>query len=120
MVFKSKIEAESSSSKQPKSKMEAETSSTSTSNHPPGFLSQSLPAVVPMLLISVGYIDPGKWLASVEGGARFGFDLMAFMFIFNFAAVFCQYISARIGVITGRDLAQVLFLPLLGFMQLYC
>ncbi|MED6120719.1 Ethylene-insensitive protein 2 [Stylosanthes scabra] len=43
----------------------------------------------------------------VEGGARFGFDLMAFMLIFNFAAIFCQYTFARIGVITGRDLAQV-------------
>ncbi|KAJ1395939.1 NRAMP family [Sesbania bispinosa] len=84
--------------------METETSNT---NHPPGFLRQSLPAVVPMLLISIRYVDPGKWVATVEGGASFGFDLMAFMLIFNFAAIFCQYISARIGVITGRDLAQI-------------
>ncbi|CAJ1893331.1 unnamed protein product [Sphenostylis stenocarpa] len=87
-----------------KSKMEAETLSP---NHPPSFLRQSLPAVVPMLLISTGYIDPGKWVATVEGGARFGFDLMAFMLIFNFAAIFCQYISARIGVVTGKNLAQI-------------
>ncbi|KAL9331968.1 hypothetical protein ACSQ67_001578 [Phaseolus vulgaris] len=86
-----------------KSKMEAETLSP---NHPPSFLRQSLPAIVPMLLMSTGYLDPGKWVATVEGGARFGFDLMAFMLIFNFAAIFCQYISARIGVVTGKNLAQ--------------
>ncbi|KAG5043766.1 hypothetical protein JHK87_007681 [Glycine soja] len=76
-------------------------------NHPPCFLRQSLPAVAPMLLISTGYVDPGKWVATVEGGARFGFDLMAVMLIFNFAAIFCQYISARIGAITGKSLAQI-------------
>ncbi|OIW11195.1 hypothetical protein TanjilG_28286 [Lupinus angustifolius] len=85
--------------------MDAEASS--TTNHLPGFLHRSLPAVVPTLLISIGYVDPGKWAAMVEGGARFGFGLMAFMLIFNFAAIFCQYISARIGIITGKDLAQI-------------
>ncbi|KAG5083826.1 hypothetical protein JHK84_053864 [Glycine max] len=84
--------------------MEAETLSP---NHPPSFLCQSLPAVVPMLLISTVYVDPGKWVATVEDGARFGFDLMAVMLIFNFAAIFCQYISARIGAITGKSLAQI-------------
>ena len=95
--------------------MEAETSNT---DHHPGFLHRSLPAIIPVLLISIGYVDPGKWVATVEGGARFGFDLSAFMLIFNFAAIFCQYISARIGVITGKDLAQVSCLPLWGFTQL--
>ncbi|KAI4300285.1 hypothetical protein L6164_033681 [Bauhinia variegata] len=75
--------------------------------HPPGFLYRSLPAIIPMLMISIGYIDPGKWAVTAEGGARFGFDLMAIMLIFNFAAILCQYISASIGVITGRDLAQI-------------
>jgi len=97
--------------------MEAETL---TANHPPSFLHRSLPAVVPTLLISIGYVDPGKWVAIVEGGARFGFDLMAFALIFNFAAIFCQYISAKIGVITGKDLAQVLYLQHDGFILLYC
>ncbi|XP_047177177.1 ethylene-insensitive protein 2 [Vigna umbellata] len=84
--------------------MEAETLN---ANHPPSLLHRSLPALVPMLLISIGYVDPGKWVAIVEGGARFGFDLMAFALIFNFAAIFCQYISAKIGVVTGKDLAQI-------------
>ncbi|KAL2323206.1 hypothetical protein Fmac_027585 [Flemingia macrophylla] len=82
-------------------------SDTSRASHPPGFLHRSLPAVVPVLLISIGYVDPGKWVAIVEGGARSGFDLMAFTLIFNFGAIFCQYLSARIGVITGKDLAQI-------------
>ncbi|XP_061368747.1 ethylene-insensitive protein 2.2-like [Gastrolobium bilobum] len=80
---------------------------TLSNNHAPGFLHRSLPAVVPMLMISIGYVDPGKWVAIVEGGARFGFDLMGFTLIFNFAAIFCQYISAKIGIITGKDLAQI-------------
>ncbi|MED6183580.1 Ethylene-insensitive protein 2, partial [Stylosanthes scabra] len=84
--------------------MEAEASNP---NQQLGFLQQSLPAIIPVLLISIGYVDPGKWVATVEGGARFGFDLMAFMLIFNFAAIFCQYTAARIGVTTGRDLAQI-------------
>lgn len=111
-VSKRKMEAERFSSEQLKSKMEAETL---RFNHAPGFLSRALPAVVPVLLISIGYVDPGKWVASIEGGARFGFDLVAFTLIFNFAAIFCQYLSARVAVITGRDLAQV---STVGFIQL--
>ncbi|MCH82071.1 ethylene-insensitive protein 2-like, partial [Trifolium medium] len=98
------MEAEALSSEQVKNKMEAKRLST---DNPPGFLSRALPAVVPVLLISIGYVDPGKWVASVEGGARFGFDLVAFTLIFNLAAIFCQYLSARVAVITERDLAQI-------------
>ncbi|KAK2364125.1 metal transporter Nramp6 [Trifolium repens] len=98
------MEAEALSSEQVKNKVEAKRLST---DHPPGFLSRALPAVVPVLLISIGYVDPGKWVANVEGGARFGFDLVAFTLIFNLAAIFCQYLSARVAVISGRDLAQI-------------
>ncbi|KAK7345557.1 hypothetical protein VNO77_16162 [Canavalia gladiata] len=84
--------------------MEAETLN---ANRAPSFLHQSLSAVVPVLMISIGYVDPGKWVAIVEGGARFGFDLMAFTLIFNLAAIFCHYMSAKIGVVTGKDLAQI-------------
>ncbi|KAE8661039.1 hypothetical protein F3Y22_tig00116939pilonHSYRG00016 [Hibiscus syriacus] len=66
-----------------------------------------LPSVLPILLISVGYVDPGKWVATVEGGAQFGFDLVVPMLLFNCAAILCHYLSARIGVVTGRDLAQI-------------
>ncbi|XVE96698.1 hypothetical protein REPUB_Repub02eG0245200 [Reevesia pubescens] len=84
--------------------MEAETGD---ANHQRGVLHRMLPAVIPVLLISVGYVDPGKWVATVEGGARFGFDLVAPMLLFNCAAILCQYLSARIGVVTGRHLAQI-------------
>lgn len=72
-----------------------------------GSLNQLLPVVAPVLLISIGYVDPGKWAATVEGGAHFGFELVALMLLFNFAAILCQYLSARIGLVTGRDLARV-------------
>ena len=92
------------------------------SNRRPDGLNRLLPAVVPVLLISVGYVDPGKWAASVEGGAHFGYDLVVLMLVFNFAAILCQYLSARIGVVTGRDLAQVSFLSLtvLRMLKYYC
>lgn len=70
--------------------------------------SRLLSVVVPVLLISVGYIDPGKWAASIDAGTRFGFDLMVPMILFGFASILCQYLSARIGVVTGKDLTQVL------------
>ncbi|KAK8553812.1 hypothetical protein V6N12_030795 [Hibiscus sabdariffa] len=80
---------------------------TGNPNHQPGVLNRMLPAVLPVLLISIGYVDPGKWVATVEGGARFGFDLVAPMLLFNCAAILFQYLSARIGIVTGRDLAQI-------------
>ena len=85
--------------------MEVENSS---ANSMPSGLHRLLPVVVPVILISIGYVDPGKWAATVEGGARFGCDLVVLLLIFNFAAILCQYLSARIGVVTGKDLAQVL------------
>lgn len=92
--------------------MEAEISN---ANHMPDVRQKFLSAVFPMLLISIGYVDPGKWAAVVEGGARFGVDLVVLMLLFNFAAVLFQYLSARIGVVTGRDLAQVsvLLMPII-------
>ncbi|XP_015574844.2 ethylene-insensitive protein 2 isoform X1 [Ricinus communis] len=76
-------------------------------NHLPGTIHRLLPSVGPVILVALGYVDPGKWAATVEGGARFGHDLIVPMLIFSFAAILCQYLSARIGVVTGRDLAQI-------------
>ncbi|XVF55476.1 hypothetical protein PTKIN_Ptkin06aG0039200 [Pterospermum kingtungense] len=84
--------------------MEAETGN---GNNQSGVLHRILPVVLPVLLISIGYVDLGKWVTTVEGGARFGFDLIAPMLLFNLAAILCQYLSARIGVVTGKDLAQI-------------
>lgn len=65
------------------------------------------PSLGPALLISVGYIDIGKWVVAVDGGARFGFDLMLLVFAFNCTAILCQYLAARVGVVTGQNLAQI-------------
>uniref|UniRef100_A0A7N0R9F6 Ethylene-insensitive protein 2 n=1 Tax=Kalanchoe fedtschenkoi TaxID=63787 RepID=A0A7N0R9F6_KALFE len=84
--------------------MEAEPSQP---NYTTSTVSRLLPAAVPVLLVSAGYIDPGKWAASIDAGTRFGFDLMLPMMIFSFASILCHYLSARIGVVTGRDLSQI-------------
>ncbi|GFP83165.1 ethylene-insensitive protein 2 [Phtheirospermum japonicum] len=66
-----------------------------------------LAAVGPVLWIAISYVDPGKWAASVEGGARFGFDLSLLVLIINCAAILCQYLSARVAIATGKSLAQI-------------
>ncbi|ERN08378.1 ethylene-insensitive protein 2 isoform X1 [Amborella trichopoda] len=73
----------------------------------PSMASRICPFFAPALLISMGYIDPGKWAAAIEGGARFGFDLVLLLFIFNLIAILCQSLAARIGMVTGRNLAQI-------------
>ncbi|KAJ8532840.1 hypothetical protein K7X08_015729 [Anisodus acutangulus] len=73
----------------------------------PSILQRVLSASMPILLIAVGYVDPGKWAAMVDGGARFGFDLIMLVLLFNFAAILCQYLSACIALVTDRDLAQI-------------
>jgi ethylene-insensitive protein 2 len=59
------------------------------------------------LLISMGYIDLGKWVAAVEAGSRFGFDLVLLVLLFNFMAIVFQYLAACIGMVTGKNLAEV-------------
>ncbi|TVU45524.1 hypothetical protein EJB05_05013 [Eragrostis curvula] len=61
----------------------------------------------PTLLISMAYIDLGKWLATVEAGARFGYDLVLLVLLFNCSAILYQYLSIRIGMVTGKNLAKV-------------
>ncbi|TVT97883.1 hypothetical protein EJB05_56845 [Eragrostis curvula] len=59
------------------------------------------------LLISIGYIDLGKWVAAVEAGSRFGFDLVLLALLFNFTAIVFQYLAACIGTVTGKNLAEI-------------
>ena len=77
------------------------------STHGSGTIDRFIPFIAPALLVSISYVDPGKWAATVEGGARFGFDLFVLVLLLNLAAILCQYLSASIGVVTGRGLAQV-------------
>jgi len=60
----------------------------------------------PAYLVSVGYMDPGNWATDLEGGARFGYALLWVLLMSNMMAVLLQTLAARLGVITGHDLAQ--------------
>ena len=60
----------------------------------------------PAYLVSVGYMDPGNWATDLEGGARFGYALLWVLLMSNLMAVVLQTLSARLGVVTGHDLAQ--------------
>jgi manganese transport protein len=62
--------------------------------------------VGPALLISVGYMDPGNWGTDLAAGAQFKYDLLWVVAIASLMAIFLQVISARLGVVTGKDLAQ--------------
>jgi manganese transport protein len=60
----------------------------------------------PAYLVSVGYMDPGNWATDMEGGARFGYQLIWVLLMSNLMAVLLQTLSARLGIVTGLDLAQ--------------
>jgi len=60
----------------------------------------------PAYLISVGYMDPGNWATDLEGGSRFGYALIWVLLMSNGMALILQVLSARLGIVTGRDLAQ--------------
>src|SRR3974390_405662 len=60
----------------------------------------------PGFLISVGYMDPGNWATDIAGGSRFGYTLLSVIMVSNLMAIFLQALAARLGIATGRDLAQ--------------
>ena len=60
----------------------------------------------PAYLISVGYMDPGNWATDIEGGSRFGYNLIWVLVMSNLMAVLLQTLSARLGIVSGQDLAQ--------------
>ena len=60
----------------------------------------------PATLISVGYMDPGNWGTDLQGGAQFKYGLLWVVALASLMAIFMQVISARLGVVTGKDLAQ--------------
>ncbi|MEK6755379.1 MAG: Nramp family divalent metal transporter, partial [Bacteroidota bacterium] len=69
-------------------------------------LKKMLAFVGPAYLVSVGYMDPGNWATDLEGGARFGYQLIWVLLMSNLMAVLLQTLSARMGIVAGRDLAQ--------------
>jgi manganese transport protein len=60
----------------------------------------------PAYMVSVGYMDPGNWATDIEGGSRFAYQLVWVLLMSNLMAVLLQTLSARLGIVTGRDLAQ--------------
>src|SRR3954468_20887683 len=60
----------------------------------------------PAYLVSVGYMDPGNWATDIEGGARFGYRLLWVLVMSNAMAILLQTLSARLGIVSSRDLAQ--------------
>ena len=61
----------------------------------------------PGLLVSVGYMDPGNWATDIEAGSRFGYDLLFVVICCSVAAMVLQTFSLRLGIVAGKDLAQV-------------
>jgi manganese transport protein len=60
----------------------------------------------PGYLVAVGYMDPGNWATDLAGGSRFGYSLLSVILISNLMAVLLQGLASKLGVVTGRDLAQ--------------
>src|SRR5690349_3773695 len=60
----------------------------------------------PGYLVAVGYMDPGNWATDLAGGSRFGYALLSVILISNLMAVLLQGLASKLGIVTGRDLAQ--------------
>jgi manganese transport protein len=60
----------------------------------------------PGFLVAVGYMDPGNWATDLQGGAQFGYTLLSIILISNFMAILLQHLAIKLGIVTGRDLAQ--------------
>lgn len=61
----------------------------------------------PGLLVSVGYMDPGNWATAIEAGSRFGYALLFVVVLASFSGMLLQSLCSRLGIATGRDLAQL-------------
>jgi manganese transport protein len=71
-----------------------------------GFWKKMMAFTGPGLMVAVGYIDPGNWATDIEGGSRFGYTLLSVILISNLFAMLLQHLSLKLGIATGRDLAQ--------------
>src|ERR1700722_18850843 len=60
----------------------------------------------PGYLVAVGYMDPGNWATDLAGGSRFGYSLLCIILLSNLMAVLLQSLAGKLGIVTGRDLAQ--------------
>src|SRR5438874_5524965 len=78
----------------------------------------------PGFLVAVGYMDPGNWATDLAGGAQFGYSLLAVIMISNLMAILVQHLCIKLGVATGRDLAQACrdhySTPVVWFLWVIC
>jgi manganese transport protein len=71
-----------------------------------GFWRKMLAFAGPGYLVAVGYMDPGNWATDLAGGARFGYTLLSVIMLSNLMAILLQALALRLGIASGRDLAQ--------------
>jgi manganese transport protein len=71
-----------------------------------GWWRKALAFAGPGYLVAVGYMDPGNWATSLAGGSAFGYTLLSVIMISNLLAILLQALAAKLGIATGRDLAQ--------------
>ena len=74
--------------------------------HTLGFWRKLLAFSGPGYLVAVGYMDPGNWATDLAGGSQFGYTLLSVILLSNLMAILLQGLCARLGIVTGRDLAQ--------------
>ncbi len=71
-----------------------------------GFFRKLLAFAGPGFLVAVGYMDPGNWATDLAGGSKYNFALLSVIMISNLMAILLQALSLKLGIVTGRDLAQ--------------
>ncbi len=74
--------------------------------HTASFWKKLLAFSGPGLMVAVGYMDPGNWATDLAGGAQFGYTLLSVILLSNIMAIMLQHLSLKLGIVTGRDLAQ--------------
>jgi manganese transport protein len=74
--------------------------------HPASFYRKVLAFAGPGFLVAVGYMDPGNWATDLAGGSKFNYTLLSVIMISNLMAILLQSLSLKLGIATGRDLAQ--------------
>lgn len=89
-----------------KNKSLSEVHSSVDVNHSSGFWKRLFYFTGPAFMVAVGYMDPGNWATDLAGGAQFGYKLIWVILLANLIAILFQSLSARLGIVFGRDLAQ--------------
>jgi manganese transport protein len=89
-----------------------------------GFWRKLLAFSGPGFMVAVGYMDPGNWATDLAGGAQFGYTLLSVILISNLMAILLQHLCVKLGIATGRDLAQACrdhySRPVVWFLWIMC